>query len=158
MNRSLAAASGNRMNSPLASVVADLPQSLSSSRADRRRVHPGVTKLIATGAKRPAVSVPSLIAPRPILATAPSPVLRRGPTAKTSRARAVADAAAVVAVAGGVVAERTDGRRVETVRFPAEPTTNYRPVAGPLQHGITTVLASPGMSVSKNRRHAQASP
>jgi agmatine deiminase len=43
------------MNSPLALGVANQPQSLSSNRADRRRVHPGATnpgatKVIATGA------------------------------------------------------------------------------------------------------------
>ena len=149
------------MNSPLASVVADRPQSLSSNRADRRRLRPGVTELIATEAKRPAVSVPSVIAPRPILATAPNapnPGPHRGLTVKTIRARAVADAAVADAVAVAVVAERTDGRRAATVRFPAGPTTNHRPVAGPLRRGITTVLSSPGMSGWKNRRHAQASP
>jgi hypothetical protein len=117
-----------------------------------------VTEVIVTGAKRPAVSVPSLIAPRPILATAPNPGPHRGLTVKKSRARAVADAAAADAVAVAVVAERTDGRRVATVRFPAGPTTNHRPVAGPWPRGITMVLGSPGMSGWKNRRHAQASP
>ena len=105
-------------------------------------------------AKRPAASVPSASDPRQTLATAANPIPHHGVTVKTSRARAVVDAAVADAVAGAADA----GKKAMTGRFPHGPTRINRSVAGPRAPEITTVLTSARMNGSMNRRIATAVP
>jgi hypothetical protein len=149
------------MNSPLALVAVDRPLNPPSSRAVSRRVlivgvkRVGVrivgvpmvaVKTVAAGdakgAMKPAAAAPSPSDPRQILATAPSPMPHHGVPAKTSRARAVVDAAVAAAVAVAVAAVRRDVKRDVIGRFPDGWKTSNPPVVGPLRQRIATVLTS----------------